>query len=84
MMAQIVKNLPAMRETQLQSLGWEDSLEKGIATHSVFLPVKSHGQRSLEDYSSWGHKESNMTEQLILSLSKTKNQALGFSFQFLG
>jgi len=31
---QIVNNLPAMRETQVQSLGWEDPLEKGMATHS--------------------------------------------------
>ena len=33
-MAQIVKNLPVMRETQVQSLCWEDPLEKGMATHS--------------------------------------------------
>ena len=31
------KNLPAMQETQVQSLGWEDALEKGIATHSSIL-----------------------------------------------
>ena len=37
MVAQKVKNLPAMRETQVQSLGWEDPLEKGIATHSSIL-----------------------------------------------
>ena len=36
-MAQIVKNLPAMRETQVQSLGWEDPLEKEMATHSNIL-----------------------------------------------
>ena len=34
----MVKNLPEMQETQVQSLGWEDPLEKGMATHSVFLP----------------------------------------------
>ena len=34
MVAQMLKNLPVMRETQVQSLGWEDPLEKGIATHS--------------------------------------------------
>ena len=33
-MAQTVKNLPAMQESQVQSLGWEDTLEKGMATHS--------------------------------------------------
>ena len=36
-MAQTVKNLPAMQETWVQSLGWEDHLEKGIATHSSIL-----------------------------------------------
>ena len=36
-MAQMVKNLPAMRETQVQSLGQEDPLEKGMATHSSIL-----------------------------------------------
>ena len=36
-MAQKVKNLPAMQETQVQSLGWEDPLEKGMATYSSVL-----------------------------------------------
>ena len=35
--AQMVKNLPAMRETWVRSLGWEDPLEKGMATHSSIL-----------------------------------------------
>ena len=34
LVAQTVKNLPAVQETQIQSLGWEDPLEKGMATHS--------------------------------------------------
>ena len=37
-MAPTIKYLPAMQETQVQSLGWEDPLEKGMATHSSFLP----------------------------------------------
>ena len=37
MVAQMVKNLPIMQETQVSSLGWEDPLEKGIVTHSSFL-----------------------------------------------
>ena len=37
----MIKNLPAMRETWVRSLGWEDLLEKGMATHSVFLPGES-------------------------------------------
>ena len=36
-MAQIVKSLPAVQETQAQSLGWEDPLEKGMATHTSIL-----------------------------------------------
>ena len=38
LVAQVAKNLPAMQETQVQFLGQEDPLEKGMATHSVFLP----------------------------------------------
>ena len=45
--AQSVKNLPALEDTWVQSLGQEDPLEKEMATTSVFLPGKSHGQRSL-------------------------------------
>ena len=37
MMAQTVKNLPVMQETWVQSLGWEDPLKKGVATHSSIL-----------------------------------------------
>ena len=37
LMAQMVKNLPEMQETQVQSLGWEDTLEKGMAIHSSIL-----------------------------------------------
>ena len=42
-MAQMVKNLPAMQETRVQYLGWEDSLEKGMATHSSILKGFSGG-----------------------------------------
>ena len=59
--AQLVKNLPAMRETWVLSLGWEDPLEKGKAP--VFWPGESHGL-----YSPWGHKELDTTEPLSLSL----------------
>ena len=48
----------------VQLLGWKDPLEEVIATHSSILPGESHGQRSLVSYSPWGHKESDMTEQL--------------------
>ena len=46
------------------SLGWEDPLEKGMATHSrvpVILPGKSHGQESLLGYNPWVHKKLDMT-----------------------
>ena len=62
MLAQMVKNLPAMKETWVRSLGQEDPLEEGRATYSVFLPGESHGQRNLVGYSPWGCKESDTTE----------------------
>ena len=49
-MAQTVKNLPAVRETRVLSLGWEDPLEKGMAAHSSILAWRSHEQRSLAGY----------------------------------
>ena len=47
LVACMVKNLPALQETQVQSLGWEDPLEKGMATHSSILAWRNHGQKSL-------------------------------------
>ena len=41
-------------------LGWEHPLEEQMATHSIFLPAKFRGQRSLEGYSPWGCKESDI------------------------
>ena len=67
-MAQVVKNLPAMQETWVQSLDREDPLEKEMAATSVFLPGDFHGQGSLVGYSSWGCKGSDLIEQLTLSL----------------
>ena len=64
-MAQLVKNLPAMWETRVRSLGWEDLLEKEMATHSSNLAWKIlHGLSSLVGYSPWGRKESDTIEQL--------------------
>ena len=60
----MVKNLPAMWETWVRSLGEEDPLEEGMAICSSILPEKSHGQRRLLGYSPWGCKESDMTERL--------------------
>ena len=67
----MVKNPPAMQETWVLFLGWEDLLEKGMAMHSSILPCRIP-QRSLVGYSPWGHKESDTTEQLTLSLSFLK------------
>jgi len=52
----MVKNLPAMQETRVRSLGEEDPLEKGMQYTPVFLPGESHGQRSLVSYNPWGHR----------------------------
>ena len=60
--AQMVKRLPTMQETRVQSLGWEDHLEKEMKPTPVFLPGKSHGRRSLVGYSPQGRKESDTTE----------------------
>ena len=59
LVAQLVKNPPATLETWVQSLGWEDPLEKGKATPSSILAWRI-------PYSSWGGKESDMTEQISL------------------
>ena len=63
----MVKNMPAIQETWVRSLGGEDPLEKGMATHSSILPGEFLEQRSLEGHSSWGCKELDTTEQLTLS-----------------
>ena len=57
LVAQLVKNPPAMRETWVQSLGWEDFLEKGKAPHSSVLAWRIPGLSS-----PWGHKEWDTTE----------------------
>ena len=53
-------NLPAIQETWVQTLGWEDSVGKGMTTqYSIPLPGKCRGQRSLMGYSPWGSRESD-------------------------
>ena len=58
LVAQMVKRLPTMWETWVQSLGWEDLLEKDMKWQPtpVFLPGKSHGWRNLVGYTPWGCK----------------------------
>ena len=61
---QLVKNLPAIREPWVQSLHWEDPLEKGKATHSSIL-----AWRIPWTIQSMGHKQLDMTEQLSLHIT---------------
>ena len=64
LVAQRLKCLPPMWETQVRSLGQEDPLEKEMVTHSSILAWGIHGQRSLVGYSPRGRKESDTTERL--------------------
>ena len=64
-MAQAEKNLPAMQEPGVKSLGQEDSLEEEMANHSSILAWRlPWTERSLVGYSPWGRKESDTTERL--------------------
>ena len=62
LVAQMVKRLPAMWETQVRSLGWEKPLEKGMATHSSSCLENSMDRGAWVGYNPWGHKESDTTE----------------------
>ena len=63
--SQTIKNLPAVQETPVQSLGQEDLLEKGMAPYSSILAWRIPGtEESGRLYNPWGHKEMDMTEQL--------------------
>ena len=63
-MAQTVKCLPIMWETQVRSLGQEDPLEKEMATHSSNLAWKIPWMEELVSYSPQGRQKSDMTKQL--------------------
>ena len=77
LVAQLIENLPAMWETWVRSLGWENLWRRESLPTLVFLPGKSHGQRSLVGYSPWGCKKSDMTEWLnILHLESITNLIL--------
>ena len=65
-MAQLVKNLPAVQETWVWSLGWEDPWRRERLPTPVFWPGEFHVL-----YSPWGRKESDKTERLSISLSST-------------
>ena len=91
LVAQMVKSLPAMQETQVQSLGWEDPLEKKMASHSSILAwrvpwrefhscLENSHQRSLAGYSPWGCKESDTTEWLSIHFTSLYLTWFYFSF----
>ena len=67
LVAQTVKNLPAMQETQVQSLNWEDPLEKGIATHSSILAWRIPWTEEPGGLQSMGSQKLDMTEQVTLT-----------------
>jgi len=58
----MVKNLPTMQETLVRSLGWEDPLEKGMATHSSILIWRIPWTEEPGELQSMGGKELDMTE----------------------
>ena len=67
LVAQLLKNLPAVQETQDQSLGWEDSLEKEMATHSSILAWKISWTEEPGGLQSMGSQRVSMTERLTLT-----------------
>ena len=70
LVAQMVKCLPAMRETRLRKIIWR----RKCHPTPVLLPGKSHGRRNIVGYSPWGHKESDRTERLH-SVTHCKGQS---------
>ena len=77
LVAQRLKHLPAIWETQVWSLGWEDPLGKEMATLQ-HCRLEIHGRRCLEDYSPWGCKELDTTGQLhFLSFFLALNSNIG-------
>ena len=62
LVAQTVKRLPTMQETRVQSLGQEDPLEEGMATHSGILAWRVPWTEEPGGLQPWGHKQSDMTE----------------------
>ena len=59
--------MQGLQQTWVRSLGRENPMEEEMEPSAVFLPGKSHGQRSLAGYSPWGHKESDMTEHVVVA-----------------
>ena len=89
LMAQMVKNMPAMQETQVQSMGWEDPLEKGLTTHSSILAwriprTKESGglqcmgsQRVGYDWATNTHTHTH-TQEMIIAYKESPHHELLF------
>ena len=73
----MVKNPPAMRETWVRSLGWEDPLEKEMATHSSILAWRTPGQTAEDEMAGWHRKKGKIhpTEHRILRLAGRDKKA---------
>ena len=74
LVAQMVKNLPAMQETWMRSLVRKIPWRRKRLPTPVFLPAEFHGQRSLASYSPWGCRESDTTERLIYTYAAWENE----------
>ena len=77
-----MKNPPSVQEIWIQSLGWGDPLEKGMATHSNILAWRIPRTED-PGYSPWGCKESDMTEQLRLSLYQDLTRAVSWHMEII-
>ena len=78
----MVMNLTVMQEiqeTRVQSLGQEDPLEEGMATHSSILAWRVPWTEELVGYSPWDHKELDTTEQLSTALFKAVFSSVQFN-----
>ena len=79
----VVKNLPAMQETPVWSLGRENPWRREWQPTPVFLPGESHGQRSLVGYSPWGRRGSDMTGWLSTAAHTIAIYSVNMLFQCL-
>ena len=70
-----------MWESRVQSLGWENPLERQPTP--VFFPGELHGQGSLMSYSPWGHKESDMSEHVFTALHLPSTYGSDFPAYFM-
>ena len=80
--AQTVKNSPSVQEIWIQPLGWEDPLEEGMATRSSILTWRIP-RTEAPGYSPWGCKESDMTEQVRLSLYQDRTRAASWHMEII-